>query len=100
MGKLSSLSGKERTRLIVSVACLPVIAAAGVALVIGNSWAFGDGASTMNTYLTTPAPADTSAMTRSSSRALPNHDHLSPWRGLDCRRFDSHKRNDQIKENP
>ena len=67
MGKLSSLSGKERTRLIVSVACLPVIAAAGVALVIGNSWAFGDGASTMNTYLTTPAPADTSAMTRSSS---------------------------------
>jgi len=61
------LSGKEKTRLIVSIASLPVIVAAGVALGIGNGWAFGDGASTMNTYLTTPAPADTSAMTRSVS---------------------------------
>ena len=67
MGKFNSLSGKERTRLIVSIASLPLIVAAGVALGIGNGWAFGDGASTMNTYLTTPAPADTSAMTRSAS---------------------------------
>ena len=67
MGKLSSLSGKEKTRLIVSIACLPVIAAAGVALVIGNSWAFGDGASTLTTYLTQAAHADADAMTRSVS---------------------------------
>lgn len=67
MGKSNSLSGKDKTRLIVSIAALPVIVATGVALVIGNTWAFGDGQSTMNTYLTTPAPADTSAMTRSAS---------------------------------
>ena len=67
MGKFTSLSGKDKTRLIVSIASLPVIVAAGVALGIGNAWAFGDGTSTMNTYLTTPAPADTSAMTRSAS---------------------------------
>ena len=67
MGKSNSLSGKDKTRLIVSIAALPVIVATGVALVIGNTWAFGDGQSTMNTYLTTPAPADTNAMTRSAS---------------------------------
>ena len=67
MGKSNSLSGKDKTRLIVSIAALPVIVATGVALVIGNTWAFGDGQSTMNTYLTTPAPADASAMTRSAS---------------------------------
>ena len=53
MGKSNSLSGKDKTRLIVSIAALPVIVATGVALVIGNTWAFGDGQSTMNTYLTT-----------------------------------------------
>ncbi|MBR5750492.1 MAG: hypothetical protein IKX82_02445, partial [Bacilli bacterium] len=67
MGKFNSLSGQEKTRLIVSVACLPVIAAAGVALAIGNSWAFGDGASTLITYLTEAAHADADAMTRSVS---------------------------------
>ena len=67
MGKSNSLSGKDKTRLIVSIAALPVIVAAGVALVIGNTWAFGTGASTLTTYLTEAAAADADAMTRSAS---------------------------------
>ena len=66
MGKFNSMSGKDKVRLIVSIVSLPVIVAVGVALGIGNHWAFGDGASTMTTYLTTPVPQDTSAMTRSA----------------------------------
>ena len=67
MGKSNSLSGKGKIKLIVSIVSLPAIVAAGVALGIGNAWAFGDGSSTMTTYLTTPVPADKSAMTRSVS---------------------------------
>ena len=67
MGKFKFLSGKEKTRLIVSIIALPVIVAAGIALGIGNGWAFGDGSSTMTTYLTTPVPVDRSSMTRSTS---------------------------------
>ena len=67
MGKSNSLSGKDKTRLIVSIAALPVIVAAGVVLVIGNTWAFGDGASTLTTYLTEAAAADAKGMTRSMS---------------------------------
>ena len=67
MGKFNSLSGKGKIKLIVSIVSLPAIVAAGVALGIGNAWAFGDGSSTMTTYLTTPVPADKSAMTRSVS---------------------------------
>ncbi|MBR6226130.1 MAG: glycoside hydrolase family 3 C-terminal domain-containing protein [Bacilli bacterium] len=67
MGKFNSLSGKEKTRLIVSIASLPLIVAAGVALGIGNGWAFGDGASTLTTYLTKAAYADEDAMTRSTT---------------------------------
>ena len=67
MGKFTSLSGKEKARLIVSVASLPVIAAAGVGLGIGSGWAFGPGASTLTTYLTAAAAADESGMTRAVS---------------------------------
>ena len=67
MGKFNFLSGKDKTRLIASVVALPVIVAAGVALGVGNSLAFGKYSSTLNTYLTTPVPVDTSAMTRSAS---------------------------------
>ena len=66
MGKSNFSSGKSKIRLIVSIVSLPVIVAVGVALGIGNGWAFGDGSSTMTTYLTTPVPQDKSAMTRSS----------------------------------
>ena len=66
MGK-SNFSGKDKSRLIVSIVSIPVIIAAGVALGIGNGWAFGDGASTLTTYLTLPAPVDKDAMTRSVS---------------------------------
>ena len=66
MGKLKSLSGKDKGRLIVSIVSLPVIVAAGVALGIGNHWAFVDGASTLTTYLTAPVPQDAAAMTRSA----------------------------------
>ena len=66
MGIFNSLSGKGKAKLIVSIASLPAIVAAGVALGIGNSWAFGTGSSTMTTYLTTPVPQDKSAMTRST----------------------------------
>ena len=45
------------------IACL----GAGVGLGIGNGWAFGDGASTMTTYLTTTVPQDSIAMTTSTS---------------------------------
>ena len=65
MGKSSFPSGKGK--LIVSIVSLPVIIATGVALGIGNAWAFGDGSSTMTTYLTTPVPVDKSAMTRAVS---------------------------------
>jgi hypothetical protein len=67
MGKSNCSSGKGKIRLIASIVSLPVIIATGVALGIGNSWAFGDGSSTMTTYLTTPVPVDKSAMTRSVS---------------------------------
>ena len=67
MGKSNFSSGKGKVRLIASIVSLPVIIATGVALGIGNSWAFGDGSSTMTTYLTTPVPVDKSAMTRSVS---------------------------------
>ena len=67
MGKFSFLSGKEKTRLIVSIVSLPVIVAAGIALGIGNGWAFGDGSSTMTTYLTTPVPQDKTALTTPAS---------------------------------
>ena len=67
MGKSNFSSGKSKIRLIASIVSLPVIVAAGVALGIGNAWAFGDGSSTMTTYLTTPVPVDKSAMTRSVS---------------------------------
>ena len=63
MGKSRFLTGK----VIVAIASLPAIIAVGVALGIGNAWAFGDGSSTMTTYLTTPVPVDKSAMTRSVS---------------------------------
>ncbi len=63
MGKSRFLTGK----VIVSIVSLPAIIAVGVALGIGNAWAFGDGSSTMTTYLTTPVPVDKSAMTRSVS---------------------------------
>ena len=63
MGKSNFLSGK----FIISIVSLPVIVAAGVALGIGNGWAFGPGANTMTTYLTVPVPADSNAMTRSAS---------------------------------
>lgn len=63
MGKSRFLAGK----VIVSIISLPAIIAAGVALGIGNAWAFGDGSSTMTTYLTTPVPVDKNAMTRSVS---------------------------------
>ena len=63
MGKSNFFSGK----VIASIISLPVIVAAGVALGIGNGWAFGDGSSTMTTYLTTPVPQDTNAMTRPAS---------------------------------
>jgi beta-glucosidase len=66
MGKFKSLSGKDKGRLIVSIVSLPVIVAAGVALGIGNHWAFVDGASTLTTYLTAPVPQDAAAMTRSA----------------------------------
>ena len=65
MGKSNFSSGKGK--LIVSIVSLPVIVATGVALGIGNAWAFGDGSSTMTTYLTTPVPVDKNAMTRSVS---------------------------------
>ena len=67
MGKSNFSSGKGKVRLIASIVSLPVIVATGVALGIGNAWAFGDGSSTMTTYLTTPVPVDKSAMTRSVS---------------------------------
>ena len=67
MGKSNFSSGKNRVRLIVSIVSLPVIVAAGVALGIGNAWAFGDGSSTLTTYLTVPVPVDEDAMTRSTS---------------------------------
>ncbi len=63
MGKSRFLTGK----VIIAIASLPAIIAVGVALGIGNAWAFGDGSSTMTTYLTTPVPVDKSAMTRSVS---------------------------------
>ena len=53
-------------KITFSIAGLVAIVAAGVALGIGNAWAFGDGSSTMTTYLTTPVPQDKSAMTRSA----------------------------------
>ena len=62
MGKFSVA---QKVKLIVSIVSLPVIVAAGIALGIGNSWAFGDGASTLTTYLTVPVPVDADAMTRS-----------------------------------
>ena len=67
MGKSRFLSGKEIAKLVISIVSLPAIIAVGVALGIGNAWAFGDGSSTMTTYLTTPVPVDKSAMTRSVS---------------------------------
>ena len=56
-----------KAKLIVSIVSLPFIVAAGVALGIGNHWAFGDGSSTLTTYLTVPVPVDADAMTRSAS---------------------------------
>ena len=56
-----------KAKLIVSIVSLPFIVAAGVALGIGNHWAFGDGSSTLTTYLTVPVPVDADAMTRSTS---------------------------------
>ena len=64
MGKSRFLTGKEIVKLVFSIVSLPAIIAVGVALGIGNAWAFGDGSSTMTTYLTTPVPVDKSAMTR------------------------------------
>ena len=54
-------------RMIGGIGGLLACVAAGVGLAIGNAWAFGDGSSTMTTYLTTPVPQDKSAMTRSAS---------------------------------
>ena len=45
MGKSHFLSGKDKVKLIVSIVSLPAIVAVGVALGIGNAWAFGDGPS-------------------------------------------------------
>ena len=67
MEKSNFPAGKNKVRLIASIVSLPVIVGAGVALGIGNAYAFGDGASTLTTYLTTPIPPDASAMTRSVS---------------------------------
>ena len=67
MGKSNFSSGKNKIRLIVSIASLPVIVAVGVALGIGNGLAFGPFASTLTTYLTLPVPVDSDAMTRSVS---------------------------------
>ena len=53
-------------RMIGGIVGLFACVAAGVGLAIGNAWAFGDGSSTMTTYLTTPVPQDKSAMTRST----------------------------------
>ena len=57
----------NKVRLIVSIVCLPVIVAVGVALGIGNHLAFGEYASTLTTYLTAAVPVDKDAMTRSAS---------------------------------
>lgn len=67
MGKSNFSSGKNMAKLIVSIVSLPVIVAAGIALGIGNTWAFGDGASTLTTYLTVTTPVDVDTMTSSSS---------------------------------
>ena len=67
MGKSNFSSGKNVAKLIVSIVSLPVIVAAGVALALGNAYAFGDGASTLTTYLTLTTPVDADAMTSSAS---------------------------------
>ena len=53
-------------RMIGGIVGLLACIAAGVALGIGNAWAFGDGASTLTTYLTTPVPQDKNAMIQSA----------------------------------
>ena len=54
-------------RMVGGIVGLIACIGAGVGLAIGNTWAFGDGASTMTTYLTTPVHQDKSAMTSSTS---------------------------------
>ena len=54
----------NKVKLAFSVVGLVAIVAVGVALGVGNNLAFGNYASTLTTYLTTPVPQDKSAMTR------------------------------------
>ena len=61
-----SIFSNKIVKISLSGVGLVAIVAAGIALGIGNRWAFGDGSSTMTTYLTTPVPQDKSAMTRSA----------------------------------
>ncbi|MCQ2800394.1 MAG: glycoside hydrolase family 3 C-terminal domain-containing protein [Bacilli bacterium] len=56
----------NKAKLIISIASLPVIAAVGVALAIGNDIAFNVYANTLTTYLC-PAPEDTAARTQNLS---------------------------------
>ena len=61
-----SIFSNKKVKIAFSIVGLVAIVAVGVALGVGNHWAFGDGSSTMTTYLTTPVPQDKSALTRSS----------------------------------
>ena len=54
----------NKVKLAFSIVGLVAIVAVGVALGVGNNLAFGNYASTLTTYLTTPVPQDKSAMTR------------------------------------
>ncbi|MCR5693296.1 MAG: glycoside hydrolase family 3 C-terminal domain-containing protein [Bacilli bacterium] len=63
MGKLSALTSKDKVRLIVSIASLPVIVAAGVGVGIANDLGFNKYSTALTTYLS-PAQEDTAARTR------------------------------------